>query len=935
MEDLYRSAQNIIHIMLNNSTKDEDAINNAINNVMLMPDYSSLDKGEMLEMILADLNINTKETTELVHDKVKPWLNDAKHTIKWDYWKRYKDYLLRKDASFPVDSIDEQTDKIIDKLVKPEKNISWDRRGLVVGHVQSGKTANFIGLINKAADIGYSLIIVIAGIHNTLRAQTQSRIDEGFIGRSSIDLINGNSGSKIGVGKIHDEGIIPIQSFTSADDEGDFNIDIATRLNISLDQTKHPVVLVIKKQKHVLENLISWLTRFANATPEGKLKISNIPMLMIDDEADNASVNTSKEIEEAKTINRHIRTLLNLFNQKSFIGYTATPFANLFIPDNWKNEHLNLVKEKEYEVGPDLFPKDFIINLPAPNNYMGAAQIFGYRDIEKDIDIEGLNIISYVTDQEPEFPLVINKNNKDDLPDTLPQSLKEAIKVFVLCSAARRVRGQGNKDHSMLIHIGRYVAWIDRVARLVNNELKEVLRNIKEGGILKELEVLFYEKIDATTQHILEQKGKYIDPKIKHLKWEDVKSELILAATKIEVKAVHGRTSTRGLEYTNVGNLNYHDYEKGYSVIAVGGDKMSRGVTLEGLMISYFLRTTKMYDSLMQMGRWFGYRPGYGDLCRLYTTTELMEWFRHVTIATEVMRDDFDMMSYQGKSPKDFRLKVLNSPTKLAITSAGKMKEFETLNISFSGSLLETYSLDRSIGSLENNLKQAEILLSKLKIDDAHKISNNFLWKNNFDTNIITEFLAGFISNQPNINGDILNQYIEKQEGLGTIEQWSIVLINNSSKNVVYRSLDSNKKIISKEAPINNYKIKVGSEPVELGLTVRNDISDTRYIGNLYQINKNSITGSKDRYIDLDQNGIGSSPKKDVIKERRKSEKKAVLIIYPLDPKSTETEFDKPIIGFALSFPEQDNDVKLEFSVRKSGSTDIDKGFEMEENYEV
>jgi len=207
--------------------------------------------------------------------------------------------------------------------------------------------------------------------------------------------------------------------------------------------------------------------QFADENSDGDRKIFNVPLLLIDDEADNASVNSGTELD-VKTINRLIRTLLNLFNQNTFIGYTATPYANIFIPSTWSDELETMVKDVKLKVGEDLFPRDFIINIPPPSNYIGATQVFGFENEDTGEEYDGLDIIRLANDQEPYFPRRLNSTNRHELPEDVPASLKEAIKSYILTCAIRRLRGQGNKHNSMLIHVALYVAWIDRVAWLVN-----------------------------------------------------------------------------------------------------------------------------------------------------------------------------------------------------------------------------------------------------------------------------------------------------------------------------------------------------------------------------------------------------------------------------------------------------------------------------------
>ncbi|WP_396178447.1 Z1 domain-containing protein, partial [Flavobacterium sp.] len=701
MNDIKNSARLIAHTLLSHAKQNEEITDEIILNIIDRVEATmasvgqTIDKRELFEILVADFSIGKGSITEMNGD-ITPWLYSRKDDINWELWSRYKSYMHEKDPSFPINDLDDFTDKILDKCYNPKESGSWDRRGMVVGHVQSGKTSNYVGLINKATDAGYKVIIVIAGTISSLRRQTQERIDEGYIGKSSSAYINNYGENKIiGVGKYKvDTDIYSLtSSFYRTGDEGDFNQGIANRLNIPIG--KNPVVFVIKKNKSILENLIDWFSKDSNIrVVNGQPKLFDVPALIIDDEADAASVNATKDINDIKAINKLIRTLLNVFDQNTFVGYTATPYANLFIPQDFNDELTTVVKGKTYFIGEDLFPKDFIINIIAPKNYIGAAKIFGLENPITGETHEPLNVFRVIDDYDPPFFRTINKTNKDDLPEYLPESLETALKSFILTCAIRRLRGHEKKHNSMLVHVALYVKWIDRVASLVNERMKDFKNYISANDtqFLNELEELFNNDFLPTTENVIENID-YKDSRIELHDWESVKAELKKAASKIDVRAVHGTRSTTNLEYHNIDEIDYSRYDEGLSVVAVGGGRLARGITLEGLSTSYYLRTTRMYDSLMQMGRWFGYRPGYVDLCRLYTTETIYEWFNHITMATEEMRYDFDEMTTRNLKPKDFTLKVRNHHGLLAITSVAKLFWAKDITMSFSNSNKQTYLL--------------------------------------------------------------------------------------------------------------------------------------------------------------------------------------------------------------------------------------------------
>ena len=933
MSTLLQSARAISHTLLalHQGEITDDILLSVIEkaSAINIVDGQTLDKQELFEILRADFSIGKGSITELYDKDVTPWLNDEKANINFELWNRYKLYMSENDPSFPVNDLDDFTDRILDKCINPRDKNSWDRRGMVVGHVQSGKTSNYVGLINKATDAGYKVIIVIAGTISSLRRQTQERIDSGYIGRNSSAFINNKGENKIiGVGKykVNTDIYSLTSSYYKNNDEGDFSQSIANRLNIPIG--KNPVVFVIKKNKSILENLIDWFAKDVNAKiVDGSPKLFNVPVLVIDDEADAASVNASKSIEDIKTINRLIRTLLNLFNQNTFIGYTATPYANLFISQEHNDELKTVVKNKEYKIGEDLFPRDFIINIKAPTNYFGAAKVFGYENANGE-EKEPLDIFREIDDFDPPFFKTINKSNKEILPEYLPNSLENAIKSFILTCAIRRLRGHENKHNSMLIHVALLVKWIDMVAYLVNGKTKEFVNaiNSEDTSILEELRIIYETDFVPTTKNILDNLD-YKDIRIKKHSWEEVRKELKKAASKIDVRAVHGTRSTTNLEYHNIEEIDYARYEQGLSVIAVGGSRLSRGITLEGLSISYYLRTTKMYDSLMQMGRWFGYRPGYVDLCRLYTTEQIFEWFNHITMATEEMRNDFDEMTASHQRPKDFRLKVRNHHGLMTITSLAKLNFSKNIEISFSGTNPQTYQLLKTKKAIEANYKALNDLVAAIGFPDIQnrqvtkgKIKN--LFYPNQDIGPICDFIDAFKIEQPSIRNATLSEYIQVQSKNSNINEWSICIISNTDDKVFidYAGNTPLKERQEKEN-VMTYDLYFNGEKVTLGCSVRNQPKITRS-SEYYLIAKNQIDDLKDRQVDLIINGLKSNKE---IKEQRALEKKGLLLIYALDERGTpNVNYGIPIIGYSLHFPKIENEVKTSYT------TTIFDGFDEE-----
>ncbi len=945
-------------------------INESIDNVLKIFPNLETERETLFNYLSATFSVFSEDYRILDTDEgYAPWLKDAKANIRWNFWNRYTNYLQKKIAPDTINKLDNLTDDILDRIANPSTPGAWDKRGMVVGQVQSGKTSNYTGLINKASDAGYKLIIVLAGMHDSLRSQTQIRIDEGFLGFNSQRSLQYSNTNKIGVGfynpideKTNQPIDLPANALTSSHLNGDFNRKVAQSAGIHL-RSSDPIVAVVKKNGSILKNLISWLAVWGDKQPDGKIIIRNVPFLLIDDEADNASINVNKE--KVSAINGCIRALLSLFEQSAYVGYTATPFANIFIPIQEQESIKGLdlaIKDYEFTVGQDLFPKDFIINIPAPSNYIGPAKIFGLPALtSSDINEDPLPVIRLVKDYEAfnasnvqeqiqnliagvenEFAItksfVPDKHKKSDpLPEELPNSLKYAVKCFILSAAARRVRKQIDVHNSMLIHISRFIVWQDRIATLVDAELKFYQKQIelKSGNLLKELEAIWEKEFVPTTAKVIRDAHIYTDPEIVPIAWKKVEAEIYPAISKIEVRAVHGDKNVAGLSHHNISPLDYFFSEqqgKFLSVIAVGGDKLSRGLTLEGLTVSYYLRASKMYDTLMQMGRWFGYRPGYVDLCRIFTSDELTRWYKHITIASEEMRRDFDYMFLLKKTPKEFGLKVRTHPGVLKITAANKFRYKKIMYLSYSGELEQTYQFKIDKGRFKNNFNAVIDLISALgeplsePLNELNK-KQRFVWQNENNFNAITSFLLKYKIGEEVIDTNKIVDYIIAQTKKGNLINWTVALINNSTA----KSED---------------EFLFPGISDKIGLTDRTNISNDP---NDYEVAKYNITDHRHELIDLSPAEVVSAkaqteadykaegkkevpemPSRKRIKWQRKS-KNGLLLIYPLnhncqgivddttDPKTTERKLisDVPVIGVAVSFPEIENDEKIEYAVNE------------------
>ena len=669
----------------------------------------------------------------LFAEQYKPWLDAAKGDIHWFYWDRYRRFLVKE--GFPpqvIRSMDSITDQILDHLEDPRKEDKWARKGMVVGYVQSGKTANYTGLVNKAADSGYKVVIILAGTLNSLRNQTQFRLDSGFIG-TNTDLKQ-----PIGVGLI-DNFKKPAYFTTNTKD---FKKAIANQIGVGIGDIKEPVILVIKKNKSTFENLIDWLKH------NNRHKLKDYPMLLIDDEADHASINTNKEGDEATTINRKIRELLVLFDRSSYLGYTATPFANVFIDPDTEQDML----------GDDLFPRDFIISLDPPSNYVGPLRIFSNE--------ADLGIVREVIDNEEYLPL---KHKIDWHPGDLPPSLKEAIEVFVLCRAIRLLRGAGNSHSSMMINVTRFTNVQSIIKLLVDEYLKEIRQSVINQYKLSSLEALKNGVMASLNKVFLKEYST------AGYSWDVVQGVLKEAVSPIGVIEVNSSSAAEQLDYSR------QNYPQGRNLIAIGGLSLSRGMTLEGLTVSYFLRNSIMYDTLMQMGRWFGYRDGYEDICRIYMTPEAHSWYSYISDVIEELREEFKRMKAAGMTPKDFGLCVRSHPESLIVTARNKMRSGTKVlrQVSLEGRLVETSILLKSADIIKQNYSSMEaMVLDAMNYCREKTTGNDYLWKY-VPAKYILQFIERFHNHPASqlTEKKPLKDYISWLESQGKGD-WDVVLVS-------------------------------------------------------------------------------------------------------------------------------------------------------------
>ena len=872
-----------------------------------------------------EVNVDKRPHVCLVEKNHKPWYLSAKAQNEQNiYWKRYMEYLFfqKHYSQSVVDSIDSSTDDIMDLLGNPalSKGIGFTRRGLVLGDVQSGKTGTYIALINKAADAGYKVIILLTGVIEKLRQQTQSRIDEGFIGSDSAAMVkNIQTSEPIGVGRFVTNAQTPTTCLTST--EEDFNSRLANNVVSNLQAINGPMILVVKKNKSVLTKLHQWFTKRNNVVAGGKI---DFPLLLIDDEADNASINTNKDDTNPTIINKCIRDLLSLFTKSNYVGFTATPYANIFIKPDTDDEMINA----------DLFPRDFIYVLKKPSNYIGPEEIF---------DEQGkCSFMLKMIDDNEENVFLPEKHKNGASVGPLPTPLKEAICSFFIANAILDLRHRENTHRSMLINISRFINVQNNIRDSVESFVKKYQRAIENYSLASN--PLLHEEL-AFIKKVFD---KHFDPfknfntgEEKTFSWDEILHSLYRATTPIVVRSVNKDNAQK--------NLSYSEYEEtGLRVIAVGGFSLSRGLTLEGLCVSYYYRNSKMYDTLMQMGRWFGYRDHYSDVCQIWMNNTSRDWYREITLATRELKDDLVRMSNQGKTPKEFGLWVRSDSTALYVTAKNKMRNAEKVSrkITFSGKIIET-----------PYLKKSEQFNDKIRERTLDFIGEVLDWNNGFSStdgfhrpsvplirNVPSEMITAYLDDiklsgdQTVIDKDLIINYINSSAALKT---WDVAIATGEGASVWEFE---GRKIhnVQRNFRISDYSYVISGKNSRVGDTEMYGIGLTKA---QYEKIESNVKASQNKNLsqsDLFAPGIVRNP---------------LLIIYPVELKIGEKvkkdepnkipalervlsiAGTKPYVAIGMGFPCAVGEKPIEYvytmnSTKRRELIEADEDFSTEDNEE-
>lgn len=782
-------------------------------------------------------NRDTWYTGPSPKDKCWPAVADLLHTARW--------------SETAIDSVDTASTRIVSLLSHPKEK-KFTTKGLVVGYVQSGKTTNFTGVMAKAADRGYKLFIVLAGIHNGLRRQTQARLVQ--------QLVEPN----------------PTLWSQLTDLDQDF-VPTANAASFFGKSNRTHVLCVIKKNATVLRKFAKWLDSAA-------AYLQDCPALVIDDEADQATVAT-------KRINPRIREILDCLPRSAYVGYTASPFANLLIdPSN-----------------DDLYPRDFIVNLPKPDGHFGTEVLFGRYALDgedpEDVD-DGYDMIREVPVEDVDCVRPLTRADAEGFSPEITATLENAVRYFWMVTAARRVRGTGNAHSTMLIHTS--------VRTAVHNGFRVPLEKLRDGL-----------KARLDDSEVLSELRELWDSELARVPSADF-GEIKVEFDEL-LHELRGVLDSCRIVMDNSSSEDRLDYDNGPVVaIAVGGNTLSRGLTLEGLSVSYFVRSVSAYDTLLQMGRWFGYRDGYADLPRIWMTAELSEWFRHLATVETEMRRDIDIYMTEDKNPLTFAVRVRTHPT-LRVTQAAKMKDAVKAASSYGGQRVQTrYFRTKSDWLLVNQTAAKRLIASAVQHAprrDMRPEDGRYIFRDVPNDNVI-EFLQLYRFHERSMECDakLLVNYVEKRvRTAGSLRRWNVAIIGNPPSGADGDSFEF--------AP---------------GVAVQRIVRARLDVANSDFADIKTLMSRRDAAIDL-AGETGSMEEKEIKSERQKQlPDTGLLVLYPIDkvsePPKREKQRRKPlnaeehVIGVGIVFPQpKGEDSQIEWiSADLSGVPD-QSGGEIEE----
>lgn len=757
------------------------------------------------------------------------------------FWPALKTYLLAEKGwnQETIDSIDNSSTKIV-SLLQPPGLAKIDTKGLVVGYVQSGKTANYTAVIAKAADVNYKFFIVLSGMTNSLRSQTQARLER--------ELVDQNREKKW----------ITLTTITD-----DFRPGPHRNVNAFLtDKSDFKVLCVVKKNAAVLRRLMKWLGTASREV------LNSCPVLIIDDEADQASINASRYQDKRTAINKLLLDILSKLPRVAYIGYTATPFANVFIDPSTPE---------------DLYPRDFIVDLPQPKAYFGTERIFGRQLLGSDDseeEYEGLDVIRLIPESDVSLLKPPSRKERNTFEPELTTSLKKALCYFWMAVAARAARGQSDKHSTMLIHTTLYTDVHERFKPLIERYKKRLSSKLRKGNrsVLQKLREQWEEEQGRLPSAEIDEEATSFDEFAPYLTQVIKKTTLVVDNSRSEQR------------------LSYED--DGQVQIVIGGNTLSRGLTLEGLIVSFFIRTSSAYDTLLQMGRWFGYRQGYADLPRVWLTSELESYFYDLATVEQEIRNDIEYYELRGLTPMEFAVSIRTHPC-LNITSRLKMQNAVPAKVSYSGRRVQTVLFKhKNMEWLNNNLKVTRRLIKTIASYIDPSEGQNVLF-HNVPVGAIQFFLEKYhFHENSELDSDLLQNYIKAQNNEGELKCWNVVILKRREKE--------------------------GEELLDLGTGIKvpllNRSQRIRGDGMANNAHLGVLVSSGDRVADLKLSAREIKGKKEQELQAMRPKEIGLLLIYPISKDSkppkrkkkngsprtsrrVDLEAVQHLIGVALVFP--------------------------------
>lgn len=696
----------------------------------------------------------------------RDWIGNRRESTQTPRWDAYKKLLISRDwEANVIERLDSQTDDVVELLGDPtQPDGVWPRRGLLVGEVQSGKTATYLGVLNKALDYGYRVIIVIGGHTEDLRQQTQSRFDTDLLGVDSEtwdDGINNAAIRYVGVGENSD-----LRAHLMTTVRHDFS-KAKRGASITWVDGGLPTVFITKKTPSLLENIRTYIKSQASG---GRL---DIPLIVVDDESDWGTPNT-RDKEDPTSVNRAIRALLDVSTRSSYLAITATPFANIFMDDQAVFRYVEKPARGEEAIEQpgtelqDLFPSDYIRVMFPPNTYRGIGTYFPEA---------GHPAIS--TDVEDCLAIIPIKHKNHHPVAALPESMKIAMIEFLLGTAIRRKRDRKIKPASMLVNVSRFKSVERDVAKLSEDFLQQT-----QAVILGEFARTTGARSDEAKliRSVWEQRFSHVTD----VSWDELSETLVAISPEFRIELINGDTAKPRAKQRKLMTVAEREADDLVPKIVVGGDVLSRGLTLDGLQVSYFVREPRTMDTLMQMGRWFGYRPRFDDLVRVWMPQSTAGDFAHAAEVSEELRETLFDMKARDLTPRDFGLRVRVHPDSVDIVAANKGKRTEFVEIGpvvWENRLAESYDLSGRDDVEEANQLAVETLVDRLGADRAVSTSGGFASWQDVPLAVVLDFFLGF-------QGDGHSQWFGRDStGIPPItdsfrftpgsDRWSVVLVSS------------------------------------------------------------------------------------------------------------------------------------------------------------